>query len=99
MKIKKGAKIAGIRPEIVLAAMIADKIYSKYVDDSVLTEGTGGKHGRASLHYVGQAIDLRTSFFELDAAKLVVVELKESLGDDFDVVLETDHIHIEFQPK
>ena len=25
--------------------------------------------------------------------------LSEALGEEFDVVLESDHIHIEFQPK
>ena len=29
----------------------------------------------------------------------IVKNLKESLTDEFDVVLESDHIHIEFQPK
>jgi hypothetical protein len=29
----------------------------------------------------------------------VYLKLKESLGEQFDVVLESDHIHVEWDPK
>jgi len=60
IRIKKGVKLAGLQPEMILAAVIADQVFTKYgVEYTVITEGTGGKHGFASLHYVGFAIDVR----------------------------------------
>lgn len=32
-------------------------------------------------------------------AKVIVAKMKESLGPQFDVVLESNHIHMEFDPK
>lgn len=98
--IKKGAKVNGLRPEILMGWDIAESVYNDYGVACVLTEGTGGKHSRGSLHYVGQAIDLRTREFTSQAIKQSVAqEIQELLGDEYDVVLESDHIHLEFQPK
>lgn len=43
--------------------------------------------------------DLDISAEDLEAAKEVVKLLKDSLGPQFDVVLESNHIHIEYDPK
>lgn len=98
--IKEGSNVSGLRSEILLAYFIACSIYEKYPkSECVITEGTGGKHGVGSLHYVGLAIDIRT-WYLTDGEKLEIVKkLKEKLGSQYDVVLEKDHIHIEFQPK
>ena len=96
----KGAKVNGLRPEMVLAYIIACFVYAEYDADCTLTEGTGGKHGIGSLHYVGLAMDLRIwSFKTPEILAEVVDKLKSRLGDQYDVVLEGSHIHIEFQPK
>ena len=100
MKIKKGAMINGIHPEIVLGFTVANAVYEEYGLDCVLTSGTDGKHGTASLHYVGYAFDIRTRDFDseedtINAAK----DIQERLGKQFDVVVESNHMHIEFQPK
>lgn len=99
MIIKKGAKIGGIRPEMIIALMVAERVYDAHGEELVWTEGTGGEHGYGSLHYVGLAIDIRTRYFSKTEAAQVALEIRERLGEDFDVVLEEDHIHIEFQPK
>ena len=65
----------------------------------VITEGTGGEHSKGSLHYVGLALDFRTRDMTDKMAEVLVMKIKESLGDQYDVVLEKDHIHVEFQPK
>lgn len=99
MKFKEGIKINGVKPELTLALIIADKVWSNYHQDLVVTELTGGKHGTASLHYVGLAVDLRTHYFTNTEKELVAKDLKEALGENYDVVVEKTHIHIEFQPK
>ncbi len=99
MKLKQGSKVNGLRTEILLAAIIIDKIYDRHDAELVITEGTGSKHGRGSLHYVGQAIDIRTNYFTKEQTDLVANEIIESLNEQYDVVIEETHIHIEFQPK
>lgn len=99
MQIKTGVKLNGIKPEIVLAIIIIETIYSKWDKELVITEATGGKHGRASLHYAGLAIDIRTNYFTNEEKQLVARDLREALGENYDVVVETSHIHVEFQPK
>lgn len=100
MKIKEGVKLAGLRTEMVLALVIAAQVYHDIADtEMVVTEATGGVHGRGSLHYTGQAADLRTNTMSKELAAKVVLAIREKLGENYDVVLEADHIHVEFQPK
>ena len=99
MIIKAGVKLAGIRAEMILAAVIAAGVWADEGKELVITEATGGKHGHGSLHYVGQAIDLRTNYFD-ELTKLRIAKvLREKLGENYDVVVEKTHIHVEFQPK
>ena len=97
--IKDGAKVNGLKPEILLAYTIACEVYRKFEVDCVITEGTGGKHGVGSLHYVGLAIDLRTRDFVGEDARIAHRMLANRLGEEYDVVYEATHIHVEFQPK
>lgn len=66
-------------------------------DVMVVTSIRDGTHGYASFHPSGRAFDLRlpvnVNF------KQFVERLKKYLGNDFDVVLENDHIHTEYDPK
>ena len=74
-------------------------------ENTVLTEGTGGKHMEGSLHYKGLAIDLRTNHTSDENAEWVAKKLRSDLGPEYDVVLEytnygeISHLHIEFDPK
>ena len=100
MRVKEGVKIAGLRPEILLAIQVADLVYLKITGEEVwITEITGGTHGRGSLHYVGQAIDIRTRGLSKETIANIALEIRERLGENYDVVIESNHIHIEFQPK
>lgn len=56
-----------------------------------------GTHMEHSLHYVGKALDVSTRGLPRpgDATK----QLKQLLGNDFDVVLYPTHIHVEYDPK
>ncbi len=68
-----------------------------------VTYGTEGIHSPGSLHYKGFAIDIRTYNLpggcQGSVVKKIVQELKIKLGYNYDVILETDHIHIEYDPK
>ena len=101
MKLKSNSvNIAGIRPELLFAVMVADKVYSEHGVECVITSVTDSKHGTTSLHYAGCAVDLRTSVFKSeDYAKAVSDEIRQRLNIDYDVIFEGDHIHIEWQPR
>jgi hypothetical protein len=80
------------------AAIIAEAVYRQYGTDLVITSANDGKHMDGSLHYQGKALDFRT--WTLNGREMMVhAQLKRELGDQYDTILEKDHIHIEFQPK
>jgi hypothetical protein len=85
-----------MRPELGLALSIAQAVYAVHGSEFAITSVVEGEHMRASLHYTGCAADLRVPAIGSDT---LVARLKTALGDDYDVVLESNHIHVEFQPK
>lgn len=99
MKIKVGANIQGIDFKLRPALIYADDIWKKYGQELVVTAGLDGAHSAGSLHYYGLAIDFRISYFLPEIAKIVCAELALKLGRNFDVRLEKDHIHVEYDPK
>lgn len=64
-----------------------------------ITSVNDGKHMNGSKHYVNKAIDLRVLDMPKDMWQPVRNDLSNILGPDFDVILEKDHIHIEYDPK
>lgn len=94
-----GARVAGLTPQAVLGIVVCQSVFSKRALDLTITAGIDGKHMRASLHYSGNAWDMR-SFNSPEADREAVrLECKTALGDDYDVVVEGDHLHGEYQPK
>lgn len=94
--IKPGVRVFGARSELVLGLQIVANVYAAFGFDCVVTSIMEGTHSRASLHYTGVAADLR---LPPSRAVELVAAMQHALGDDFDVVLEADHVHVEFQPK
>ncbi len=92
--IKNGVDLRGLSPQMAIAYTIATKCYGQY--DCVITSANDSKHGPNSLHYKGQALDLRTRHMNEQGLQAVFHKLKEALGEQFDTVLEADHLHIEF---
>lgn len=97
IRIKQGVSLLGMNTQILLAIIVADRIWSAHNDNLVITSVSDGKHSEASLHYVGAAVDLRRWGVSRIDEKLSA--LSEALGPDFDVILEENHFHIEYQPK
>ena len=71
----------------------------------VVTSGNDGQHMEKSLHFKNLALDFRTGhnwdapLMSEDEARELCEELKARLGMGFDVVLEKDHVHCEYDPK
>ena len=99
MQLKTGVKLVGIKPELVLGLYIADSVYRKYQTELVITSVVDGVHKRKSLHYSGYAADLRIWGFSADLLREVAIEIQKALGEDYDVVVESNHIHLEYEPK
>lgn len=97
--IKVGVDLRGLKPQMAIAYTIASQVYAKQKALCVITSGTDGKHGPNSLHYSGNALDLRTNMLTKEQQDLVLRDLVVALGGQFDVVLESDHLHVEFDPK
>lgn len=95
--IKEGVRLIGLQPAIVLAIMIAAGVYEREGLELVVTSLADGQHSRGSLHYVGAAVDFR--IYPESNPEDLRQRLAEALGGDFDVVLESNHIHVEWQPK
>jgi len=107
-RVKDGANINDIHPAIANNYELIHLVASTAMGIPLtITSGRDGQHGSISLHYVGKAIDIRTrygqekGFKQVDPAKVTLFceELRRQLGKDFDVVPESDHVHLEYDPK
>jgi len=100
MRIKAGVRIAGIKPELLFGLRIAESVYKGLAGaEMTVTAIVDGVHKVGSKHYVGMAADLRTSDLPPGMAAQIVAALKQQIDQDFDIVLESDHIHLEYDPK
>lgn len=96
MILKKNVDLNGLRPEMAIAVIVVNDVYNNYSKELVITSITDGKHSRNSRHYIGMAIDTRTRYFD-DFTKLAVADdIRDRLGKQFFVLVETNHIHIQF---
>ena len=99
MKIKEGVSLDGISAHIERALPIIDQVYVDITGSEVtVTSTTDGVHSKHSLHYSGNALDLRTRDITDEQAGEIVLELKRLLDKEYDIVLEGDHIHFEYDP-
>lgn len=111
VKLKQGVTLQGVQPEILVALQVADGVFAKYRQDAVgvlggapadciITSCRDGNHKRGSKHNTGHAIDLRTRHLRGNGTDAIIVtDLATALGAEFDVVLESNHIHVEYDPK
>ena len=99
--LKPGVRITGLRTEVVLALLAAERAYAEIGCELMVTSGIEGAHSSGSFHYAGSAVDFRTLNVPTDKLNPLVEKIRSALGQDFDVVLESNpsHLHAEFQPK
>lgn len=106
MRLKPGVQAAGLHPSIEHALNVADRLWETEVGVRlIVTSLHDGQHSASSLHYGVpgdircRACDLRTRNLEPEQQALAVGRLRTLLGEAFDVVLEDDHIHVEYDLK
>ena len=93
MLLKPGVDISRLNREIRRALKQIEVVYP----DFVVTSTYEGGHDPSSLHYANDAVDIRLTTWR--GQPISVGKLGRILGDDFDVVGEKTHIHIEYDPK
>jgi outer membrane receptor for ferric coprogen and ferric-rhodotorulic acid len=86
--------------EIEHAMQVADAL-SKAIagKEIIITAGFDGKHMAGSKHYSGNAFDMRKWHYTNDELSTLFVNLCQNLGEDYDVVMEATHVHVEYDPK
>lgn len=98
MRIKSGV-VFSVCASLARRLLVIEACYERVCGrEMVITSACDGTHIVGSRHFTGEAIDLRTRDLEVDVALQLRRELKALLGVAFDVVLEVDHIHIEYDP-
>lgn len=103
--LKQGVDLRGLHPCWGVAYPIIQQIFADNGYPCVVTSANDSRHGAASLHYKGCALDLRTKHIDVRYTKdRIIQQVKERLGAQFDVVFESDgkpneHLHVEFDPK
>lgn len=79
------------------AISVAEAVYASFGIGLVITSIRDGQHVTNSKHYTGNAVDLRR--WDLDRAgrtSAAVAATRAQLGGGYTVMLESDHIHIQY---
>ena len=99
MQFKSNCRFTSLQPQAVVAMIVANEVYKNIGKDLVVTSVNDSTHMKGSFHYTGMAIDLRTNVLTAAQQQSVMAELRSRLTIEYDVILEVDHIHIEYDPK
>lgn len=90
---------------------VMDRIFKEHANrEAIITSANDGRHGKNSIHYKikgatgatfkeSGACDLRSRDVLMSKRDVILRELKEELGDDYDIILESSHYHLEWDPK
>lgn len=96
MLLKPGVELSRLVRPVRRILSTLDRIFKRHSECLVITSTYEGNHSPSSLHYSNEAIDIRLPVVERIN---ILKDIKDALGEDFDVVVEIDHIHIEHDPK
>lgn len=99
--IKPGVDLSKLRPQILLAWDAWKQQCARFGHRAVITSGCETAPGRLpnSKHYSGDALDYRIAGLSTLQLQDMVAEMKSMLGRDFDVVIKSNHVHSEYDPK
>ena len=96
MLLKAGVDISRLNREIRRTLKVIDAMCEKEKQEVIVTSTYEGNHSPSSLHYSNDAIDIR--YIHPKDGSLFAPKLRQVLGSDFDIIEETSHIHIEYDP-
>jgi hypothetical protein len=97
---KQGVWLAELNDFFIHFLESLDAVWNKWGNVATITAGADGKHMEGSYHYINQAWDIR--IWGLHDPASMMADLKKALeedGNEWRVLNETDHIHVEVHPK
>ncbi len=83
-----------VHAEMVPAMVAVEAVWGP---KAVVTSDCTGKHMTGSKHYQGYALDFRTRHVPKYKHPALAEAVRRALGDAYDVVLEVDHLHVEYR--
>ena len=89
-----GLDLSSLHEKIWYAIKVISQIWGD--EDVIIASTWEGTHLPWSKHYRKEAIDVGAPEFDVLSK---ITELKTELSPDFDVVFESDHVHVEWDPK
>lgn len=95
----KPGTVLSNQPEMEYARRVVARIWQARGYSLTVTSGYDGAHQAQSKHYQGLAEDYRTRDVRPEDLPSMVAAVRATLGSDYDVVLESDHLHVEYDPK
>ena len=100
ISIKQGVRLAGLKVEMMVALQVVASVYEEHRYSVTITSALDRVHAVHSRHYLGMALDFRIR--HIRSCKLleqIVKAIKDALGEEYNVRLEKDHLHISFKPR
>jgi len=94
LQLKEGVVMHGNKylNAIIQAVQI---VFARSLTNVVVTSGDDGTHGPNSYHKKHRALDIRFWDIPPENRRRVAEEIRALLPDYYDVVMESDHYHIE----
>ena len=107
MKIKDDSIRIDFTPQLLIGLCQFDLISQIIADEqAVITSGSESttRHSRTSLHYSGNAADLRSKHLRKSEKEAIMKQFNLDMSCDFDLILEhegksNEHFHLEIQTK
>lgn len=97
VRFKAGVNCYGLHPRVKsVIVLTADLVHQTAGKECVVTSLCDGVHSPNSYHYLLGAADFRTRHLTEEEQEGVAARLARKLGDQWDVVLESDHLHVEW---
>lgn len=98
LSIKPGVRLTGASSELVIGINVVHSVHVARGIAMTITSVTDGRHSSGSLHHCGRAFDCRTRHLTADEANALAHDVVDALGPEWDVVLESTHLHVEHDP-
>ena len=101
MLLKLGVDISRLNREIRRALNVIEKVYQARGIEPVITSTYEGNHSAGSYHYANDAVDIRLIgdddvVAEILRRELITLKMHFGFKDNFLVLVEGSHIHIQY---
>lgn len=97
--LKFKASVRCPRSVIICAATFNAWLECGFAGECWVTSLNDSGHMQGSKHYTDEAADFRTRGLKTSDIERWAKVCKRRLGRSYDVVVESDHLHIEYDPK